>query len=115
MRDYQNDTFDRYYPASRLDVLFFSEKAVRYPALFLAIETSLRCIATLPNRRKMKRPASLRAFDFIGAGERSRTPDLRITNALLYLLSYTGAERRIIEFRRWGLKPAPAKQTLSPT
>ena len=25
-----------------------------------------------------------------GAGERSRTPDLRITNALLYRLSYTG-------------------------
>ena len=26
----------------------------------------------------------------IGAGEGSRTPDLRITNALLYQLSYTG-------------------------
>ncbi len=26
----------------------------------------------------------------IGAGERSRTSDLRITNALLYQLSYTG-------------------------
>ena len=26
----------------------------------------------------------------IGAGEKSRTPDLRITNALLYQLSYTG-------------------------
>ena len=25
-----------------------------------------------------------------GAGEESRTPDLRITNALLYQLSYTG-------------------------
>ena len=31
-----------------------------------------------------------RALDFIGAGEKSRTPDLRITNALLYQLSYTG-------------------------
>jgi hypothetical protein len=28
--------------------------------------------------------------DFIGAGEKSRTPDLRITNALLYQLSYAG-------------------------
>jgi hypothetical protein len=27
-----------------------------------------------------------------GAGDRSRTYDLRITNALLYQLSYTGAE-----------------------
>ena len=27
---------------------------------------------------------------FTGAGEKSRTPDLRITNALLYQLSYTG-------------------------
>ena len=25
----------------------------------------------------------------LGAGERTRTPDLRITNALLYRLSYT--------------------------
>ena len=29
-------------------------------------------------------------FTSNGAGERSRTPDLRITNALLYQLSYTG-------------------------
>ena len=28
-----------------------------------------------------------------GAGEKSRTPDLRITNALLYQLSYTGIDR----------------------
>ncbi len=33
---------------------------------------------------------------FIGAGEESRTPDLRITNALLYQLSYTGFV--------WGIK-----------
>ena len=26
----------------------------------------------------------------VGAGEKSRTPDLRITNALLYQLSYAG-------------------------
>ncbi len=26
----------------------------------------------------------------LGAGEKSRTPDLRITNALLYQLSYAG-------------------------
>ena len=29
-------------------------------------------------------------LDSIGAGEKSRTPDLRITNALLYQLSYAG-------------------------
>jgi hypothetical protein len=28
-----------------------------------------------------------------GAGERSRTPDLRITNALLYQLSYTSKNK----------------------
>ena len=28
-----------------------------------------------------------------GAGEKSRTPDLRITNALLYQLSYAGVAR----------------------
>jgi hypothetical protein len=30
------------------------------------------------------------AFDFPGAGEMNRTPDLLITNELLYRLSYTG-------------------------
>ena len=30
------------------------------------------------------------AFAITGAGDRSRTYDLRITNALLYQLSYTG-------------------------
>ena len=29
-------------------------------------------------------------LDLNGAGEKSRTPDLRITNALLYQLSYAG-------------------------
>jgi hypothetical protein len=31
-----------------------------------------------------------RAFAFLGADGRTRTVDLRITNALLYQLSYTG-------------------------
>jgi hypothetical protein len=31
--------------------------------------------------------------NFNGAGNRNRTSDLRITNALLYLLSYTGLSR----------------------
>ena len=35
-------------------------------------------------------------FTFCGAGERTRTPDLRITNALLYRLSYTS----IVDFIR---------------
>ena len=38
-------------------------------------------------------PAHWRALVFAGAGEESRTPDLRITNALLYQLSYTGAAK----------------------
>ena len=48
----------------------------------------------------------MRAFNFIGAGDRSRTCDLRITNALLYLLSYTGARLRIIRGSAVGLKSA---------
>ena len=43
-------------------------------------------------RPKMLGPARWRALGETGAGEKSRTPDLRITNALLYQLSYTGAE-----------------------
>ena len=35
---------------------------------------------------------NLAGLVIIGAGEKSRTPDLRITNALLYQLSYAGAE-----------------------
>src|SRR5262245_19344709 len=35
-------------------------------------------------------PAHWRALDFLGADGRTRTVDLRITNALLYQLSYTG-------------------------
>lgn len=34
-----------------------------------------------------------RVWERIGAGDRSRTYDLRITNALLYQLSYTGTGR----------------------
>ena len=38
-----------------------------------------------------KNPALSRVQEvFDGAGEEIRTPDLRITNALLYQLSYTG-------------------------
>lgn len=47
---------------------------------------------------KKKGPGPYRAKSLIlfsGAGERSRTPDLRITNALLYQLSYTGKEARL--------------------
>ena len=36
---------------------------------------------------------------FSGAGEKSRTPDLRITNALLYQLSYTGVALAIEDGR----------------
>ncbi|GEM_PF-2367750 len=58
----------------------------------------------------------MRAFNFIGAGDRSRTCDLRITNALLYLLSYTGAKSRIIGGSVVGLKPvyAPTQQSALP-
>jgi hypothetical protein len=50
---------------------------------------------------------------FFGAGDRSRTYDLRITNALLYQLSYTGnvvfvlRENLIMTL----LMPAPKPQT----
>src|SRR5689334_12679502 len=47
---------------------------------------SLRAKAgCIPDSRAAPEPAILK-----GAGEEIRTPDLRITNALLYQLSYTG-------------------------
>jgi hypothetical protein len=39
---------------------------------------------------KKKAPVSCETGAFIGAGEMNRTPDLLITNELLYRLSYTG-------------------------
>jgi hypothetical protein len=44
----------------------------------------------------MKKPTPLGVGFSVGAGEESRTPDLRITNALLYQLSYTGKDRHYI-------------------
>ena len=42
-------------------------------------------------RNNKAQPCGLgQVLDSYGAGEKSRTPDLRITNALLYQLSYTG-------------------------
>ncbi len=37
----------------------------------------------------------IRNSEACGAGERSRTPDLLITNELLYQLSYTGEKRAL--------------------
>ena len=52
-----------------------------------------------------KRVASLQPVVLYGAGKRSRTPDLRITNALLYQLSYAGFARR-------GARNAPEKAAI---
>ena len=41
-----------------------------------------------------------------GAGEKSRTPDLRITNALLYQLSYAGVACRLRPRARRDFSPA---------
>ena len=43
-----------------------------------------------PGKQNANPEGLAQVLDFAGAGERSRTPDLRITNALLYQLSYTG-------------------------
>ena len=47
-----------------------------------------------------KRVASLQPVVLSGAGKRSRTPDLRITNALLYQLSYAGVGRTLCFVRQ---------------
>jgi hypothetical protein len=48
--------------------------------------------AIVPSRRgkKKAREANRAGFVKCGAGEMNRTPDLLITNELLYRLSYTG-------------------------
>ena len=47
-------------------------------------------LVTFQRKPEMKKAHIFAGLCFIGAGEKSRTPDLRITNALLYQLSYTG-------------------------
>ena len=86
--------------------------------------------STTTNPPVAQSPAKLalcRAFDTtrIGAGKRSRTSDLRITNAPLYQLSYPGAEPRILRcgttgrkhgcrtsYRRPGIPDAPYASTV---
>ena len=48
-----------------------------------------------------------------GAGEKSRTPDLRITNALLYQLSYAGVASAEAGAKRRILAEGPGR-TLTP-
>ncbi len=43
-----------------------------------------------------KNAASKRRFFTTGAGDRNRTDDLRITNALLYQLSYAGVKLKLV-------------------
>lgn len=51
-----------------------------------------------PCTRAKKKPLTLanQGFFLFGAGEMNRTPDLLITNELLYRLSYTGEELNYI-------------------
>ena len=48
------------------------------------------------NMSKQKRRSNERRFFTTGAGDRNRTDDLRITNALLYQLSYAGEKQRAL-------------------
>ena len=59
-----------------------------------------------PERRKEKGLGKRQALDPVGAGEESRTPDLRITNALLYQLSYTGESRAFYQSAGTALRRA---------
>ncbi len=45
--------------------------------------------------RPTKKASIAAGLDFYGAGDRNRTYDLRVTSALLYLLSYTGGVKRL--------------------
>ena len=48
-------------------------------------------ITTSPRKKPLT--TTVRGFLNVGAGEMNRTPDLLITNELLYRLSYTGNAR----------------------
>ena len=48
-----------------------------------------------PKSKKANPEELAQVLESVGAGDRSRTYDLRITNALLYQLSYTGIGARL--------------------
>jgi hypothetical protein len=49
-----------------------------------------------PEKQKAQSQGLGFCLNLDGAGKRNRTPDLRITNALLYRLSYSGIRRNKI-------------------
>jgi hypothetical protein len=54
---------------------------------------------------KPEKPNQIKVLsDYVGAGERNRTPDLLITNQLLYQLSYAGVH----DLRSSAIIPEPA-------
>ena len=59
--------------------------------------------------QKAKSPVAMTGLllESCGAGKRNRTPDLRITNALLYRLSYSGIRRNKIIGTRLSVWQAP--------
>ena len=58
-------------------------------------EACLQLADSFPGNNKAHPQGLGQVLVCLGAGEKSRTPDLRITNALLYQLSYAGlAEKR---------------------
>ena len=58
-----------------------------------------RDVCILSTRKSPRKAGLKKRFDFYGAGERSRTSDLLITNQLLYQLSYTGVGARRVWVR----------------
>ena len=57
--------------------------------------------------RNHKGPHVCRPRFTYGAGEKSRTPDLRITNALLYQLSYAGVAAGVAAAREGRILAEP--------
>jgi hypothetical protein len=60
----------------------------------LAMRVEVEADSQVSGKKKPARHDSVRVFER-GAGEMNRTPDLLITNELLYRLSYTGNPRII--------------------
>ena len=52
-------------------------------------------VSAILHRHEKTRYSMNSGFFFFGAGEMNRTPDLLITNELLYRLSYTGVRDKL--------------------
>ena len=88
-------------PAAQTEHAYYNDSCIICQVLFSGGGGRIRTIEAIRSRFTVcplwplgNSPKYLTVYALIGAGRRTRTPDLLITNQLLYQLSYTGGSNR---------------------